>query len=593
MNRTVPGVIRFGAYIVDLSAGQLYKHGTRINLRDKSFQVLSALLENPGQVVTREELRQRLWSDEVFVDFDNNLNTAVARLREALGDSAEQPRYIETLHKRGYRFLEDVFEQPQDTKRTTKRAKLVVLPFLNLSGDQSQEYFSDAVTDEIITAMATLAPEKLAVIARTTAMHFKGGKKDVAQIGRELNVDYVLEGGVRRNADRVGINLQLIQVSDQTHLFANRYDAALRDLFDVQDSIAQALGARLNITPPPAKAGGVPHVGRARRRPTEDLAAYDAYILGRYHLCRWTPDEITMAKQLLEEAIARDSQFALAYDALAEIYWWIGFLGMVRPKDAFSAGVFCALRAIEIDDTLAEAHSMLGTFRKELDYDWPEVQREMAQALELDSGSPAVRFRYALSGLMPLGRLDEAVEQMESVLESDPLSPLMRAWLCAMLYFGRRYEESVEQLRVLIELDPSYYLGYLVLGQVRSAQGAFGEAIASLRKAAALSGNAPLVLGWLGMTLAMSGNTIEAQEVLAGLHAAAAQTYVPPTSFAWIHLGLGEIDYAFTWMDRAIEERDPIIVPIRSFPFLDPLRTDLRFAGLLRRMKLESSALNH
>ena len=231
---------------------------------------------------------------------------------------------------------------------------------------------------------------------------------------------------------------------------------------------------------------------------------------------------------------------------------------------------------------------MLATFRKELDFNWPEVQREIALALELDPVSPVVRFHYALSGLMPHGLLEEAVAQMERVLESDPLSPFMRAWLCVMLYFARQYERSIEQLRVLIQFDPSYYLGYFVTGQVRSAQGAFGEAIANLRKAAALSGNAPLVLGWLGMTLAKSGDTGGAQEVLAGLHAGATQTYVPPTSFAWIHLGLGEIDQAFSWMERAIEERDPIIVPIKSFPFMDPLRSDPRFEALLRKMNLET-----
>jgi TolB-like protein/Tfp pilus assembly protein PilF len=589
MNRTMPRIVRFGPYEVDLPAGQLCKRGTRISLHDKSFQVLAALLENPGEVVTRMELRKRLWSDEVFVDFENNLNTAVARLREALGDSAEHPRFIETLHKRGYRFLENVFEPSQPRPRkATKRARLVVLPFLNLSGDQSQEYFSDAMTDEIITALAALAPEQLAVIARTTAMHFKNGQKDIAQIGGELDVDYVVEGGVHRNEDRVGINVQLIQVSDQTHLFAKRYDTELRDLFNVQGCIAQALGARLNIIPPPAIASARLRAGRPRRKPTEDLAAYDAYIRGRYHLSRWTPDDMSKAKQLLEEAIARDSRFALAYDALSEIYWWIGFLGMARPKDAFSAGVFCALRAIETDDTLAEAHSMLGTFRKELDYNWPEVQREMNLALDLDPVSPVVRFRYALSGLMPHGRLGEAEAQMERVLESDPLSPLMRAWLCAMLYFGRHYERAMEQLRVLIQFDPSYYLGYFVAGQVLSAQGVFVEAIASLRKAATLSGNSPLVLGWLGMSLAKSGDIVGAQEVLAGLHNAATQTYVLPTSFAWIHLGLGEIDQAFTWMERAIEDRDPIIVPIKSFPFLDPLRSDPRYTALLRKMNLQT-----
>lgn len=579
--------VRFDCYEVDLPAGQLYKHGIRINLRDKSFQVLATLLEHAGEVVTREDLRRQLWCDDVFVDFDNNLNTAIARLREALGDTADHPRYIETLPRRGYRFLEHVSEPPRAAeKQRATRARMVVLPFLNLSGDPAQEYFSDAITDEIITGLAGVAPEQLAVIARTTAMHYKSTQKDVARIGRELSVDYVVEGGVHRSDHQVGINIQLIQVSDQSHLFARKYNTNLRDLFAVEGSIAQDITARIHLTPSGDGTLAVSTFERIARKPTRDLAAYDAFIRGRYQLARWTPDGMAKAKQLFEEAIARDSRFALAYDGLAETYWWIGFLGMARPRDAFSAGVFAALRALEIDHTLAETHALLGMFRKELDYNWAEVQREMALALELDPVSPVVRFRYALSGPMPQGHLDEAVEHLERALESDPLSQLVRMWLGEMLYLGRHYEQVREQCQKMQELDPNYFLIYFELGEIGCELGAFDQAIAALQKGAALSGNAPFVLGWLGMALAKSGNTAAARDVLAGLHAAATQVYVPPTSFAWTHLGLGEIDETLRWMDRAIEERDAIIVPIKSYPFLDPLRSDLRFTALLRKMNL-------
>ena len=584
----MPNTVRFDCYEVDLPAGQLYKHGTKISLRDKSFQVLTALLEHPGEVVTREDLCRQLWREEVFVDFDNNLNTAIARLREALGDSADHPRFIETLPKRGYRFLVSVSELPRTPeKRTGQRARLVVLPFLNLSGDPAQEYFSDAMTDEIITGLASVAPEQLAVIARTTAMHYKGSPKDVSRIGRELNVDYVVEGGVHRDNGQVGINVQLIEVSDQTHLFARKYNAELHDLFGVQNSIAQAIAARIDIAPLKGKNRAGSAGDHAAKKPTEDLTAYDAYIRGRYHFYKWTPEGIAKGKQFCEEAVARDPKFALAHDALAEAYWWIGFLGFAQPKEAFSAGVFSALRALEIDDTLAQTHALLGMFRKELDYNWPEVQREMALALELDPMSPVVRFRYAGSGLMPLGRIKEAVAEIDRALESDPLSLFMRAWLGETLYLGRQYGRALEQCQLMMKLDPAYFLTYFETGQIRCEQGLFDEAISELRKAAILSGNAPLVLGWLGMTLARSGDTFGAQEVLAGLHAAATQMYVLPTSFAWIHLGLGEIDQAFTWMERAIDDRDPIIIPIKSYPFLDPVRNDPRFAALLRKMNLD------
>jgi TolB-like protein len=580
--------IRFDAYEVDLPAGQLYKHGVKIGLREKSFQVLAALLEHPGQVVTREELQHRLWQQEVFVDFENNLNTAIARLREALGDSADHPRFIETLPKRGYRFLQNVFEPPRKSELGRQsRIRLAVLPFLNLGGDSTQEYFSDAVTDEIIGAIADLAPERLAVIARTTAMHYKDSRKDVARIGRELGVDYVVEGGVHRDKGQVAINVQLIQVSDQAHLFAKKYNAGLGDIFNLQSCIAEAVAEHLDIGPVQDVAARERALRHTIKKPTEDLEAYDAYIKGRFHLGSWTPDGLTKAKQFFESALTRDPEFALAHDGLAEAYWWIGFLGFMRPKDAFSVGVFSALRAIEIDHTLGPTHALLGIFRKELDYNWPEVQREMALALKLDPASPIVHFRYANSGLMPHGRIEESVAELERALESDPLSLFMRAWLGETLYLGRQYERSIEESQQVIKLDPSYFLGYFVTGQVRCEQGLYGEAIAALGKAAELSGNAPLVLGWLGMTLARSGDCAAAQNVLAGLHAAAAQMYILSTSFAWIHLGLREIEQALIWMERAIDERDPIIIPIKTYPFLDPLRSDPRFNALLRKMHLE------
>ena len=584
----MPQTIRFDAYEVDLAAGQLCKRGLKISLRDKSFQVLAALLEHPGQVVTREELHRRLWREKVFVDFDNNLNTLVATLREALGDTAEHPRFIETLPRRGYRFLAKVSEPPQfQEQNPVRRARLVVLPFVNLSGDSSQEYFSNAVTDEIIIELAALVPEHLAVIARTTAVHYKGSHKDVARIGRELGVDYLVEGGVHRENDQVTINVQLIQVRDQAHLFAKRYRAGMGDIFKVQNSIAEAIAAHTSITPLREKARPGSAPVRFTKKPTEDLEAYDAYLKGRYHLVTWTLEDLTKSKQFFEAAIARDPEFALAYDGLAEAYWWIGFLGFMKPKEAFSAGVFHALHAIEIDHRLAETHALLGMFRKELDYNWPEVQREMALGLKLDPASSLVHFRYGLSGLMPQGRLDESAAEFEFVLESDPLSLSVHMWLGFVLYLGRHYERALEQCRLLMKLDPTYFLGYHVTGEILCEQGSYGEAISAFRKAAELSGNAPLVLGWLGMTLARSGDCTAARNVLAGLHAAATQMYILSTSFAWIHLGLGEIEQALTWMERAIEERDPIIVPIKTYPFMDPLRGNPRFNSLLRQMHLE------
>lgn len=581
--------VRFDCYEVDLTAGQLYKRGMKLNLREKSFAVLASLLEHPGDLVTREELKRRLWRDEVFVDFDNNLNTAIGRLREALNDSADHPRFIETLPKRGYRFIGKL--SPAQPPAPTGRARLVVLPFVNLSGNPAEEYFSDALTDETITALAGALPGELAVIARTTSMHYKGSHKDAARIARELAVDYIVEGSVRRSGDEVAIHVQLIRAADQSHLYARRYDASLHEIFDVQASIAKGLAEHLS---PIGRERAPVAAEHARKRPTCDDAAYTLYLQGRYQMHRENVEGFMQARQCFEQALARDPGFALAYDALAELCWWTGFYGFMPPRQAFSAGLGAALRALEIDDTLAETHALVGAFRKELDYNWAEVDREMSRALELNPRSGIARFRRALSGLLPHGRLDEAIAELEAILEYDPLSLMVRVWLAVMCWLARRHDRSVKEISRVIELDPTNMMGFLALGQALCMQQKYDQAIAALRRADELSGGSPMALGWLGLASAQSGNVPEARAMLDRLRGIAAQAYVPGTSYAWIHLGLGEIDEAFVWMERAVNERDPMMVPIKSYQFLDPLRGSPRFAALLRAMNLaEEAPQNH
>jgi len=586
-SRTMATTVRFDCYEVDLTSGQLYKRGMKLSVREKSFEVLAALLERPGELVTREELKRRLWSDDVFVDFDNNLNTAIGRLREVLNDSAERPRFIETLPKRGYRFIGEL-SAPLAASPDV-RARLVVLPFINLTGNSTEDYFSDAMTDGIITALAGVAPNELAVIARTTSMHYKGSHKDAARIARELGVDYIVEGSVRCYNDEVAMNVQLIRAADQSHLYARRYDGLLHEIFDVQASIVQGLAEHIPAIAEKKRAN-LAVTEYAPKRPTEDDAAYTLYLQGRYHMSKENPAGFMHARECFEQAITRDPKFALAFDALAELCWWAGFYGFVPPREAFSAGLSAAHRALEIDDSLAETHALLGAFRKELDYNWAEVDREMTQALQLNPLSGIARFRRALSGLMPHGRLDEAIAELEAILEYDPLSIMVRVWLAVMCWLGRRYERSVKEIGRVIELDPTNMMGFLALGQALCMQSKYGEAIAALRRADELSGGSPMVLGWLGLALAQSGNFSEARVLLNRLHGIAAQAYVPGTSYAWIHLGLGEIDEAFVWMERAINERDPMMVPIKSYEFLDSLRGLPRFAGLVRAMNLEDGA---
>jgi serine/threonine-protein kinase len=587
----MPDLVRFGCFEVDLAAGQLRKRGIRIGLRDQPFQVLASLLEHPGQVVTRDDLRRRLWPDDVFVDFDNSLNIAIARLRTALGDSAEHPRFIETLPKRGYRFIGNVSLVPSPGEAgPVRRPRLAVLPFENLSGDPAQEYFSDAMTDEIITALASLAPEQLAVIARTTAMHYKGSHKDVARIGRELGVDYVVEGALHHTKEQTAINVQLIQTSDQAHLFARRYQAELRDIFHMQRSVAQDIATHIPSIANSARGEQV------TRKPTENLAAYNEYIQGRYLLERMTPEATARARQHFEDAIGRDPEFALAHMALADLYSQVGYTGYMRPRDAYSIGFPYALRAVEIDDTLAEAHAVLAEYHKQLDYNWPAAEREMARALELNRASPLVRLRHALVILMPHNRMDEAIAELECALEIDPLAGLTRTWLGIMWALARDYDRAIDEAQVMLDLEPTSCWPPFVLG-ITYRQKYFEEsvrghlrpdfaekAVAGHRRAAELASGAEMFLGWLGFALGVCGRKAEARAVLEQLQRS--DRYILPTCFAHVHFGLGELDAAFEWFDRAVEERDQNMMMILSFAHLDPIRGDPRFAALLRKMKL-------
>jgi TolB-like protein/Tfp pilus assembly protein PilF len=577
--------IRFGRFDVDLAAGQIHSRGLRIRLREQSFQVLSALLEQPGQVITREALRRRLWPDDTFVDFDNNLNTAVARLREALGDSADRPQYIETLPKHGYRFLSVVSHHPLLERTPAVAARLVVLPFVNLSGEVSREYISDAVTDEVTSDLACLAPRQLAVIARTTAMHYKGTQKDVARIGRELRVDFVLEGCVHFADVRIALNARLIRCDDQTQVLAKQYDVERAKLFDVERSLARDVLAQLGIAP---DRGASAELCSRLGKSTENPEAYDEYIQGRHHLVKLTPSALATARAHLERAVALDPEFSLAYDGLADLHWHLGYFGFAPPREAFTTGILHALRAVEIDNTLAETHALLGQFHKQLDFNWPEVAREMARALQLNPESPIVRMRYAAHALMPHGRLAEAVAELERALELDPLSTGTRNWLAVMLLLWRQYDRAFHEATKLLELDPTSYWAHAVIAGTYRERRMFDEAIAAQRTATKLSADTAAMLGWLGLVLGLGGRTAEACDVLGRLEAMSSRTFVPPTSFAWTYLGLGETDRAFEWLDRAVEGRDQFMMPIKSYPFFDPIRSDPRFAALLRKMNLDA-----
>jgi len=574
-------LVRFGEFKADLQARRLFKKGTEIRLRDQLFTVLAALLENAGETVPREELQKRLWPGDTVVDFELNLNTLIAKLRQALGDSAENPDYIETLTKRGYRFLADTSEEAADTPRPRRRFRLIVLPFLNASGDPAEDYLCDALTDEIITALCQVVPDHMAVIARSTAMHYKRGDKDLAAIGRELDLDYAVEGAVRLAGGRIALNIQLVQTADQTHVYAKKYDAEMSDLFGLQNRIAEEIVMHL------PSGSGLREDDQVRKKPTEDAVAYQLYLQGRQHLYTMTPEGLKQAKMLFDEALGRDPTMALAHDGLGELYWWTGFFGYMPAKQASFLGLGAVLRAIEIDPGLGESHALLAQFRQKVDYNWAEVRREMTLALEMAPSSPMVRQRYAVSYLLPWGRLEEAIAQAEVGLEFDPLNWMLRNWLAVFLWLARDSDRALREGRYSDAINPEKWISQYIIANAYRIGGKFKEALAYQRRAVELSGGLPQMLGWLGLTLARSGDIAGGRAVLEQLLEIAGRTYVSPTSLVWAYIGVGELDQALVWMERAIEERDSMIIPIKTYAFLDPLRADPRFLALVRTMNLE------
>jgi TolB-like protein/tetratricopeptide (TPR) repeat protein len=577
--------VRFDCFEADLSVGQLRKRGFRIRLRDQPFQVLATLLENPGEVVTRDDLRRRLWRDEIFVDFENSLNIAVARLRTALGDSVAHPRFIETLPKRGYRFIAHLSPSLQMEAKAEK-SRLLVLPFMNLTGDPTQEYFSDAITDEIITALVGFSAERLGVIARTSALHYKGSHKGVAQISRELGVDYVVEGSVRLFEERVAVNVQLIRTDDQTHLFATKYEVPTRDIFHLPSSIARDIAAHI-----PSIADKIPNTPIAVK-PTEDLSAYTEYMKGRSEMWKGTPAEMAKAKQHFETALAHDPRFALACDGLANLHWYLGFWGFLPPDQMEPIRRFYALRAIELDPSLIETRC-LAAFHPEkriyadaFSYNWVETAEEMARVRSLNPHSPLIRVRYA-TVLMVLGRNAEAIAELQDALKSDPLSIEVRFWLTEALLYRRSYQAALDHGKKLADIGPEHPVGSMVLGHVYLGMQKFDESIAALRRAVEVSREFPLMLGWLGLALGLGGHKGEARVVLNRLCRISRRACVLPTSFAWLHLGLGEIDQAFKWMELAVERTDGWIAALKNYPFLDPFRANPRFRALLSKLNLE------
>jgi TolB-like protein len=565
--------LQVGRWQVQPARNQLRDGETVRHLEPQVMDLLMFLASAEGRVVSKNEIIDGVWEGRFIAEA--TLTRSIADLRRALGDSSHRPQYIETIAKRGYRLIADVSGLDCRDQSLRPESCLVVLPFNNL-GPESDRYFCDGLTEEIINVLTRLAG--LRVISRTSSFAAQRRGGDIADIGRSLGVTHAIEGSVRRADGRIRVTAQLIQVSNHCHVWSERYDRAVSDVFAIQDEIAETIARRLELTldglsPRPAA-------------PTTDMQAYAHFLEGKHHFLKGTQEGMDRAKHCFAEAIRLDPRFGIAYDALAEVYWYLGFYGMTVPKDAFTFAIWQSVRALEIDDRQAESHALLGMLRKELDYDWSEIDREFARALELNSRSPVVRLRRAICGLMPRGGAAEAARELESVVENDPLSIFARWWLASMYWFSGQPARMREQAERMVEIDPTHPSTQMMLGMCELNEGRLSSSVAALEKAAELGGRLPWLLGWLGLASGKAGQHDRARVLLEELLALSKSCYVSPFSIAIISLGLEDIDGAFEWMDRAVDVRDPMVIPILSYPFLQPLKTDPRFRALAEKMNL-------
>jgi TolB-like protein/DNA-binding winged helix-turn-helix (wHTH) protein/Tfp pilus assembly protein PilF len=624
--------ICFGPFELDTRTGELRKHGLRIKLQGQPIALLTMLLEHPGDVVTREEVQARLWAADTFVDFEHSLNAAVKRLRAALGDSAQAPRFVETLPGRGYRFIAPVKQPPEEiphpgqhetaqpeppppngNSTASRRFRLVggvaaalvlaiagvtlaslgkrdrnrivpgqiqslaVLPLANLSGDPEQDYFVDGMTDALRQSLEGLS--SLRVISRTSSMHYRGSGKPLPEIARELNVDAVVDGSVLRSGDRVRISVAFVQAATDKRLWSNSYEGDLRDVFALQAGVARSIAEEIRVTLTASD-----HARLARLR-TFDTEAYQAYSKGRFYWNKRTEEGLKKAIGLFQQAVDRDPDYALAWDGLADCWLPLGWYGYLAPEATFPHAREAVTKALALDDSLAEAHTSLAFVDLYYDRDWAGAEREFRRAIALNPNYANGHHWYG-EFLSLVGRHKQAIEEAQHARELDPLSAIINTWVGSRYFFARQYDKAIEEYRNALEMDPDFAPARLVLGQAYEQLGMRQEAIAELERAVSLGGSNSVYEGSLAHALGIAGRHVEALQAVRRLNEMAKTRFVSSYDLALAHLGVGDEAKTFALLKAAVQERSPRVVFIGVDPRFDELRMDPRFQQLLRSIGL-------
>ena len=572
-------IYEFGPFRLDPSGRVLFRGAQAVPLPPKAGDVLVLLLQRAGDVVAKDELLKQVWHD-AFVE-DGSLTRTISVLRRILGEGRNGQQYIATVSRRGYRFAAQVTQAgPQPRTSIPVKLMLAVLPFENLSEERTQEYFNDGLTEEMITQLSRLNPERLGVIARTSAMRYKGTKKSIKEIGAELGVAYVLEGSVRRALGRVRIAAQLIQVRDETHLWAQTYERSLIDILKLQSEVARAIAREIRVKLTP----------REERRLAASSAvspqAYEAYLKGRHLWNRRTEDGMRKSIAHYEQAIRLYPQYAMAYAGVADSYVMLACRGMVPAKDTFRKAKEAARKAIDLDSELGEAHGSLAHVRLH-DWDWEGLEADFERAIDLNPAQAIVYYWYG-EFLMSRGRPEEAIAVTQKAQQTDPLSPVIGSSLAMILYLARRYDQAAVVLERTREINPDHFLPHLRMGLLRIQQRKYDEAILELKTAVSLADQSTETLAALAMAYAAAGKKKPAQQILAKLQQLAGKRYVLPYNVAKIHAAGADRDKAFEWLERAYEGGNPDLIELNSEPIFDGLRGDPRFSDLMRRIGWET-----
>ncbi len=628
MSKAAPNAecVQFGAFELDLPRRELRKQGRKIRLQEQPLKVLQVLVESPSRIVTREELKNRVWPADTFVEFDQGIYSAMARLRDALGDSSGSPRFIETVARRGYRFIapvtvvgtEPVDEAPPAPRqRTAERSRTVmisllaglaggaillaivlgfdvagtrdwirspitpirsiaVLPLEDLSADPEQEYFADGMTDELITTLAQVGTVR--VVSRTSVMHYKKTTKPAAQVGRELNVDALIEGTVERSGKRVRIRVQLIQAASDRHLWAHTYDRDFGDALALQSEAARDIAHEIQATLSPPEEQ---RLAAARR---VDPEAHEAYLKGLYFSNKRNATGFTRAIQYFNQAIAKDQGYAAAYSGLSDALLGEVFTGTPASRVREKA-TWAARKAIELDSSLAEAHNSLGGIREFWDWDWAAAEKEYRRAIELNPSFAAGHQDYAYF-LVYQGRFEQGIEEARRAQELDPLSPFIRTTYSLYLSIARRYEEAAGKCQEALELDPTFVHAHTNLARIYRAMGSYDRAVEEYQRAASLRGESRERVAEIKTTFDHGGMRALWKKWVSQDPGIAGMEDQDPMRFAALYSLLDDREQSLSWLEKAYQERSPLMEFVKEEPDFDNLRSDPRFVELLHRVGL-------